>query len=150
MNACDTECNPDVDELPSWSARMAKVFCYVIGQIFALAILALWVTCTLAEPLTLRVVEATPRLNKPNPFIIVRFDDDGRKAFAQFTTEHVGEDIEWLVAGRRERVRVHDPIYGGVLSMFLGQLGDDEIVEIANRLATEGRIEVNAVVPTRQ
>jgi hypothetical protein len=74
MNACDTECNPDVDELPSWSARMAKVFCYVIGQIFALAILALWVTCTLAEPLTLRVVEATPRLNKPNPFIIVRFD----------------------------------------------------------------------------
>jgi hypothetical protein len=135
---------------PAGVLECSKVFCHVIGQVFAFAILALWVTSTLAEPLTLRVVEATPRLNKPTPFIIVRFDDDGRKAFAQFTTEHVGEDIEWLVAGRRERVRVRDPIYGGVLNMFLKELGDDEIVEIANRIATEGRIEVNAIGSPRR
>jgi hypothetical protein len=38
----------------------SKVFCYIIGQVFAFAILALWVTSTLAEPLTLRAESSKP------------------------------------------------------------------------------------------
>jgi len=111
-------------------------------QIFAPAILALWVASALADPLTLRVVEATPRRTAP-PVIIVRFDADGRKAFAQFTAEHVGERMDWLVAGRvlfpGELLR--EPILGGVMNFFFTA---DEIVEVANRLQTEARIEAIA------
>jgi len=133
-----------------WTRRRAgafacpNVFCHFAGQIFALAILVLWVTSALADPLTLRVVEARPA-HTPGPSIIVRFDDDGRKALAQFTTEHVGEDIEFLVAGRLlTRVRLKTPILGGVLTI-IGVFGANEIVDVANRLATDGRIEANAM-----
>jgi hypothetical protein len=120
----------------------SKVFSHVTGQIFALAILVLWVTSALADPLTLRVVEASPG-HAPGPAVIVRLDDDGWKAFAQFTTEHVGEVVEVLLAGRVLMAsRVDTPMFGGIIPILVG---DDEIVEVANRLATEGRIEVNAI-----
>ena len=137
-----------------WTRRQAgvlersRVFCYFA---FALAILTLWVTSTLAEPLILRVVEATPRADQLNPnksFIVVRFDDDGRKALAQFTAEHRGEFVDWLIAGRRERIRINDPILGGIINMM--SYRNDEVVEIANHIATEGRIELNAIGPPRQ
>ena len=138
-----------------WTRRQAgvlecsKVFCHVVGLIFALAILALWVTSALADPLTLRVVEASPRF-KPEPFIIVRFDDDGRKALAQFTTEHVAEDIEILMAGRvLAKVRLRTPISAGVLTI-IGLSGTGEIADVANRLVTDGRIELNAIEPPRR
>ena len=133
-----------------WTRRQAgvlecsKVFCHVVGPIFALALLALWVTSALADPLTLRVVEALPRF-KPEPFIIVRFDDDGRKALAKFTTEHVGEDIEILMAGSvLTKVRLRTPISAGALTI-IGLSGAGEIADVANRLATDGRIELNAM-----
>jgi preprotein translocase subunit SecD len=93
----------------------SKVFCRVAGQIFALAILVLWVTSALANPLTLRVVEASPG-HAPGPAIIVRLDDDGRKALAQFTTEHVGEDVEFLAVGKvLMKARLQTPILSGIL-----------------------------------
>ena len=114
------------------------------GPMFATAILVLWVTSALADPLTLRVVEASPA-HTLHPSIFVRFDDEGRKAFAQFTTEHVGEDIEFLVAGKvLMKSRLQTPILGGALNI-IGIFGANEIVDVANRLATEGRIEVNAL-----
>jgi len=111
---------------------------------FATAILVLSVTSALADPLTLRVVEASPA-HTPRPSIFVRFDDEGRKALAQFTTEHVGEDIEFLLAGKvLMKPRLQTPILGGALNI-IGIFGANEIVDVANRLATEGRIEVNAL-----
>jgi hypothetical protein len=125
----------------------SKVFCHVVGQIFALAISCSVITSALADPLTLRVVEASPRF-APKPSIIVRFDDDGRKAFAQFTTEHKGEVVQFLLAGRvLVAPRVVEPILGGIIPI---PVGADEIVEVANRLATEGRIELNAIGPLRR
>jgi hypothetical protein len=125
----------------------SRVYCHVVGQIFALAILAFTITSTLADPLTLRVVEASPRF-APDLSIIVRLDDEGRKAFAQFTTEHVGEVVEFLLAGRvLAAPQLQTPIYGGII---LISIGADEIVEVANRIATEGRIEVNAIGPPRR
>jgi preprotein translocase subunit SecD len=133
-----------------WTRRQAgvlecsKVFCHVVGQIIALAILALWVTSALADSVTLRVVEASPRF-KTMPLIVVRFDDDGRKALAKFTTEHVGEDVEFLAAGRvLLKTTVHEPLSTDVISI-VGVFGADEIAEIANRIAAEGRVELNAV-----
>jgi SecDF, P1 head subdomain len=132
----------------TWTRRQAgvlecsKVFCHAAGQIFALAILVLWVTSALADPLTLRVVEASPG-HAPGPAIIVRLDDDGRKAFAQFTTEHVGEVVEVLLAGRvLMAARLNEPMIGGIIAIVVRA---DDIVEVANRIATEGRIEVNAI-----
>ena len=116
----------------------------LMGWMFATAILVLWVTSALADPLTLRVVEASPA-HTLHPSIFVRFDDEGRKALARFTTEHVGEDIEFLVAGKvLMKSRLQTPILGGALNI-IGIFGANEIVDVANRLATEGRIEVNAL-----
>jgi predicted CxxxxCH...CXXCH cytochrome family protein len=83
-----------------WTKRQAgagalacsKVFCHFAGQIFALAIVVPWVTSALADPLTSRIVEASSAHTRI-PSIFVRSDDAGRKALAQFTTEHVGEDM---------------------------------------------------------
>jgi preprotein translocase subunit SecD len=76
-------------------------------------------------------------------------DDDGRKAWAQFTTEHVGEDIEVLAAGKvLMKAQLQTPILGGIIAIVLSDPG--EIVEVANRLATDGRIEVNAIGRPRQ
>jgi hypothetical protein len=125
----------------------SRVYCHVVGQIFVLAILAFTVTSTLADPLTLCVVEATPGF-APSPSIVVRLDDEGRKAFAQFTTEHVGEVVEFLLAGRvLTAPRVVEPIRNGIFPI---PVGAEEIVEVANRLTTEGRIEVNAIGPPRR
>jgi hypothetical protein len=139
----------------TWTRRQAgvlecsKVFCHVAGQIFALAILVLWVTSALADPLILRVVEASPG-RAPDPAVIVRLDDDGRKALAQFTTEHVGENIEFLASGKvLDKVRLQTPIFGGIIIIGAG-FDPGEIVEVANRLATDGRIEVNAIGRPRQ
>jgi len=115
-----------------------------MGWMFATAILVLCVTSALADPLTLRVVEASPA-HTPRPSIFVRFDDEGRKALARFTTEHVGEDIEFLVAGKvLMKSRLQTPILGGAFNI-IGIFGANEIADVANRLATEGRIEVNAL-----
>ena len=82
--------------------------------------------------------------------IIVRSDDDGRKALAQFTTEHMGEDIEFMVAGRvLQKARVTSPRLGGVMT-FIHIFGAGEIVEVASRIAADGRIEVNAIRRPRQ
>ena len=119
-----------------------------MGWMFATAILVLCVTSALADPLTLRVVEASPA-HTPRPSIFVRFDDEGRKALARFTTEHVGEDIEFLVAGKvLMKSRLQTPIFSGALNI-IGIFGANEIVDVANRLATEGRIEVNALGRSR-
>ena len=116
----------------------SKVFCHVVGQMFALAILALWGTSALADPLTLRVVEASPGF-APDPSIVIRFDDDGRKALAQFTTEHVGEDIEIRIAGRVfPKVRVTTPISAGVLTIIgLPGLARSLMLQIASQQRAE-------------
>jgi SecDF, P1 head subdomain len=131
-----------------WTRRQAGmdecsgVFCHVAGQIFALAILVLWSTSALAAPLTLRVVEASPRFT-PEPSIVVRFDHDGAMAFAQFTSEHVSQVVEFRVAGRTLMApQVQEPILGGIITILVRA---DEIAEVANRITTEGRIEVNAI-----
>jgi hypothetical protein len=143
-----------MSKMRGWATRRAKVplssrvfYCFV-GQLFALAIV-LWIMSALADPLTLRVAEASPGYT-PGPSIIIRLDNDGRQAFAQFTTQHVGENIEFLKGGRvLMRARLRTPVLNGIIT-FMGVFGADEITDVANRLATDGRIEVNALGPPRQ
>ena len=113
---------------------------------FALAVLVLWVAAALADPLTLRVVEASPGYTtERRPSITIRLDDEGRHTLAQFTIEHVGEDIEFLSEGRvLMKARLRTPITGG-LFIIVGIFSYDEIVHLASRLAIDGKIEVNAL-----
>jgi hypothetical protein len=123
-------------------------FCYLAVQLFVLVIFVQWVTVALADPLTLRVAEAST-VYTPRPLIIIRLDEGGRQALARFTTEHVGEDVEFLVAGRMLKVRLRAALLGGILN-----IGDifraDELADTANRLVTDGRIEVNTLGGPRQ
>jgi hypothetical protein len=115
-------------------------------MMFALAVLVLWVAAALADPLTLRVVEASPGYTtERRPSITIRLDDEGRHTLAQFTIEHVGEDIEFLSEGRvLMKARLRTPITGG-LFIIVGIFSYDEIVHLASRLAIDGKIEVNAL-----
>jgi hypothetical protein len=58
----------------------------------------------------------------------------------------MGQDVEVLVAGRvLLRARVREPKEGGAISMAFRA---DEIVEVANRLATDGRLDRTAATMT--
>jgi hypothetical protein len=58
--------------------------------------------------------------------------------------------FEFLVAGKvLMKSRLTTPLLGGALNI-IGIFGANEIVDVANRLAKEGRMEINAIVPLRR
>jgi hypothetical protein len=87
----------------------------VVGWIFALAISVLWISSALADPITLRVIATVQGYNPDGrPSINVTVVDDGGRNLAQFTTAHVGEDIEVRSEGRLlMKARLSTALLGG-------------------------------------
>jgi preprotein translocase subunit SecD len=114
----------------------------------AVAVLLLCIATTAADPITLNVVEASPRgANNGPPSIFITVDNDGRRTLAQFTNEHVGEVIEVRGEGRLlMKARLRTAILGGQIEIG-GSFGSDEVLSLASRLAISGKIEVNATPP---
>ena len=101
----------------------------------------------LAEPLTLEVTEASVAHDARNnsPVVTFRMAEASRKAFADFSTRHVGEKIDLRIDGKSVmQTVVREPITGGV-----GQItasSSDEARRLADRLASKGaRFEVEAL-----
>jgi len=131
-------------QLPIYSG----FFRHLIGWMFALAILVLWIASAVADPITLRVVAASPVYTaEGRPSFFIKVDDDGRRTLGQFTTEHVGEDIEFRSEGRLlMKTRLRTPISGSQIQIVIvGDFGSDEVVSLASRLAMDGKIEIDAL-----
>ena len=114
-----------------------------VGWILALAILVLWISSAVADPLTLRVVAASPGYTvEGRPSITVTLDDDGRQSLSQFTYKNVGKDIEVHGEGRLlMKARLRTALTGGQMQI-VGTFGSDETANLADRLAIGGEIEV--------
>jgi SecD/SecF fusion protein len=112
--------------------------------LFGLAVL---ISPALAEPLTLEVTEASVAYDARNNFPVVTFRmaEASRKAFADFSTHHVGEKIDIRVDGKSlMQTVIREPVTGGV-----GQItasSSNEARQLADRLASKAaRVEVEAV-----
>ena len=71
----------------------------------------------LAEPLTLEVTEASVAYDTRNntPVVTIRLAEASRKAFADFSTRHVGEKIDVRIDGKSVmKTVIREPITGGV------------------------------------
>jgi hypothetical protein len=135
-----------------WVRRQAGVpiafFRQLVGWMFAFAILVLWIPSAGAESITLRVVAATPLFTaEGRPSFYIELDDDAKRTLGQFTIEHVGEDIEVRSEGRLlMKARLLEPILGGVMQIgIFGDFNPDEVASLPSRLATDGKIEINAL-----
>jgi preprotein translocase subunit SecD len=91
------------------------------------------------------VIAAVPGYNpEGRPSINVTVDDDGGRNLAQFTTAHVGEDIEVRSEGRLlMKARLSTALLGGNIVIISG-VGPDENSSLARRLQRDGKIEVEA------
>src|ERR1700754_879394 len=89
----------------------------------------------LAEPLTLEVTEASVAYDTRNnrPVVTFRMAEASGKAFADFSTRHVGEKIDLRIDGKSVmQTVIREPITGGV-----GQItasSSDEARQLADRL----------------
>jgi preprotein translocase subunit SecD len=114
------------------------------GLLFSLVVL---MSPALAEPVTIEVTKASVAYDARNNFPIVTFRmaEASSKAFADFSTRHVGEKIDIRIDGKSlMQTVIREPITGGV-----GQItasSSDEARQLADRLASKaGRLEVEAV-----
>ena len=101
----------------------------------------------LAEPLALEVTEASVAYDTRNNFPVVTFRlaEASRKAFADFSTRHVGEKIDVRIDGKSVmKTVIREPITGGV-----GQItasSPDEARQLADRLASRAaKFDIEAV-----
>jgi preprotein translocase subunit SecD len=111
--------------------------------LFCLALLA---SPALAEPLALEVTEASVAYDARNNFPVVSFRmaEAGRKAFADFSTRHVGQKIDIRVDGKSVmQTVIREPITGGVGQIITSN--PDQARQLADRLAKGARLEVEAV-----
>jgi hypothetical protein len=133
-------------ELIEEKRKVGRPATRLIGWMFAVAILALWVASAVADPVTLRMVAAAPGYTvEGRPSITITLDDDGLQTLSQFTYEHLGEDIEWRSEGRLlMKARLRTTITGGKIQV-VGDFVSDETGSLASRLAIDGKIEVNAL-----
>ena len=132
-----------------WQLILRAEICrHLIGRMLAVAVLLLCIATAAADPITLNVVEASPRgTNNGPPSIFITVDNDGARTLAQFTSKHVGEVIEVRSEGRLlEKARLRTPILGGQIEIG-GSFGSDEVLSLASRLAMGGKIEVTATPP---
>lgn len=90
-------------------------------RLISLLLLLLAASTAYAEGgVSLRAVTASvePDLSdKSEQQIYVRFDDEGRKSFAAFTSEHIGRQINIKLNGRSvsRTTTIRSPITGGVM-----------------------------------
>jgi len=112
--------------------------------LFILAVLA---GRAVAEPLTLEVTEASLAYDTrtSQPMVTFRLSDASRKAFADFTTRHVGQKVDFRIDGKSVMQPViRDPITGRA-----GQItasSPDEARQLAGQLVSKAaRFDVEAV-----
>ncbi len=99
-----------------------------------------------AEPLTLEVVDAEiaydPRTSQP--LVTFRMSEASRKAFAEFTGQHVGEKIDLRIDGNSVmNTVIREPITGGV-----GQIlatNKDGARKLTERLKAKAPLAVEAI-----
>jgi preprotein translocase subunit SecD len=114
------------------------------GLVFSLVFLA---GQAVAEPLTLEVTGAELGYDARNnqPLVTFRLSEASRKAFADFSAQHVGETVDMRIDGKSVmKVVIREPITGGV-----GQItasSPDEARQLAKRLASRAaRLDIEAV-----
>ena len=131
-------------------ARGIEVFRHLTGWMLAFAILVLWIASAVAESITVRVVSASPA--KPvdgHSSIYVEVDHDSQRALAQFTTAHVGQDIEVRSEGKLlMKARLRTPLIAGM--QVVDYFGSDEAKVLASRVVLDGRLQISALGPPRQ
>lgn len=99
-----------------------------------------------AEPLTLEVTQADVAYDAASsrPLVTFRLSETSRKAFADFTAQHVGEKIDIRVDGNSVmRPVIREPITGGV-----GQIlatSKDDAKKLAERLKARAPLVVEAI-----
>lgn len=103
-------------------------------------------TPAFAEPLTLEVTEAETAYDARNsqPLVSFRMSEASRKAFADFTAQHVNEKIDIRVDGSSVmKVVIREPITGGV-----GQIlatSPDGARQLTERLKARAPLVVEAI-----
>lgn len=99
-----------------------------------------------AEPLTLEVTEAEIAYDTRNsqPLVTFRLSESSRKAFADFTAQHVGEKIDLRVDGNSiTKVVVREPITGGVGQILTANA--DAARQLTGRLKAKAPLVVEAL-----
>jgi preprotein translocase subunit SecD len=90
----------------------------------------------MAEPLELTAVSASAETDSRSggPIVIVRLSDGGRKAFAAFSTSHLGFPIDFRIDGKSlMKPVIREPITGGVLHVPMNSL--EEARQLAGRIS---------------
>jgi hypothetical protein len=113
------------------------------GLLFALVFIAV---PAIAEPLTLEITEAEVGYDSRNNSSLVSFrmSEASRKAFAEFSTQHVGEKIDIRVDGNSVmKTVIREPITGGVGQILAAN--PDQARHLADRLASKAPVAVEVV-----
>jgi preprotein translocase subunit SecD len=100
-----------------------------------------------AEPLTLEVTEASVAYDTRTgaPMVAFRLSEASRRAFADFSTHHVGDKIDMRIDGKTVMTPViREPITGGIGQITASSA--DEARKVADRLvAKAARFDVEAM-----
>jgi hypothetical protein len=99
-----------------------------------------------AEPLTLEVTEAEVAYDARNsqPVVTFRMSEASRKAFADFSAQHVGEKIDLRIDGNSVmQTVIREPIMGGVGQIIAAS--QDGARQLTERLRSRAPLVVEAV-----
>jgi len=113
------------------------------GLLFSLL---LFPTGAFAEPLTLEVTEAEVAYDLRNgrPLVSFRMSEASRKAFADFTSQHVNEKIDIRVDGNSvSQVVIREPITGGTGQILATSA--DAARQLTERLRAMASLEVEVI-----
>jgi preprotein translocase subunit SecD len=100
----------------------------------------------LAEPLTLEITEAEPSYDARNgrPLVSFRMSEASRKAFADFTSQHVNEKIDIRVDGNSvSQVVIRQPITGGTGQILATSA--DVARQLTERLRAKAPLVIEAI-----
>ena len=103
-------------------------------------------TGAFAEPLTLEVTEAEGAYDARNgqPLVSFRMSEASRKAFADFTAQHVNEKIDIRVDGNSvTQVVIREPITGGTGQILATSV--DAARQLTERLRAKAPLVVEAI-----
>lgn len=119
-----------------------------IRFLFCTAAIILSATCALAEPLALLVAKAEGGADARSAQLVLTLSltADPAKAFAEFTAENVGKDVELRIDGEVVmKPRLVEPVVGGLVQVS-GDFAGPELKAIADRINKgDAKVEVEAV-----
>jgi len=99
-----------------------------------------------AEPLTIEVTEAAVAYDARNslPVVTFRLSEASRKAFADFSAQHVGEKIDLRIDGNNVmQTVIREPITGGVGQVIAAS--HDGARQLTERLKSKAPLVVEAI-----